>query len=63
MMSRKRILKVGIVGLAHLHPRAYMPLFDAVRATKPVAVVEENATLRAAFCNDFGLRGYASLDA
>lgn len=56
-------LNVAIVGLGHLHPRSYMTLFKQVPACRVTAVMEPNATLRDAFCADFGLKGYASLPA
>ena len=56
-------LKVAIIGLGHLHPRAYMPLFAGQPDTKVVAVVEACEALRAPFCVDFGVNGYADLDA
>lgn len=61
MTSPRQILNVGIVGLAHLHPRLYMPLFTPETGIRAQAVVEENDELREAFCRDFGLPGYASL--
>ena len=61
MSASKRVLKVGIVGLRHLHPRLYMPLFEAAPAMKVVSVCEEENDCREAFCRDFGLRGYAKL--
>lgn len=62
MPDTKRILKVGIVGLGHLHPRLYMPLFLATPTTQVVAVAEKDAPWRDAFCKDFNLRGFGSLD-
>ena len=56
-----RVLKVGIVGLGHLHPRSYMALFKTVAQTQVVAVCEANAALREPFCKDFGIKGYATL--
>ena len=63
MPDRAQLLKVGIVGLGHLHPRAYMPLFDAVHAMRVTAVAEADAGLRDTFSRDFQLAGYASCDA
>jgi len=63
MPQRNAVLKVAIVGLAHLHPRAYMPHFEAVPQTRVVAAVEADPTLREAFCTEFGLKGYETLDA
>lgn len=62
-VKSEKMLKVAIVGLAHLHPRSYMPLFAAEPSTKVVAVVEEDKKLREAFSKDFGISGYAQLDA
>ncbi len=56
-------LRVAIVGLRHLHPRSYMPLFEAVPQTEVVAVVEADPDLREPFCADFGVRGYPSVEA
>ncbi len=56
-------LKVAIVGLGHLHPRSYMPLFAGQPDTRVVAVVEASEELRKPFCADFGVAGYADLDA
>ncbi len=53
-------LKVGIIGLQHLHPRSYMPLFGAVAETEVTAVAEPVESLREAFAKDFGVRGYGS---
>lgn len=58
-----KTLKVAIVGLAHLHPRAYMPLFAANPATRVVGVMEKDAALREPFAKEFGVAGYADLDA
>jgi predicted dehydrogenase len=54
-------LKVAIVGLGHLHPRSYMPLFKSVPAFQVTAVMEPVAALRDAFAKDFGIPGYATL--
>ncbi|MBI5381214.1 MAG: Gfo/Idh/MocA family oxidoreductase [Opitutae bacterium] len=58
-----KVLKVAIVGLGHLHPRSYMPLFAMIPATRAVAVVEQNAAMREAFAKEFGVTPYADLDA
>ncbi len=57
-----RALNVGIVGLGHLHPRLYMPLFESVDGIRVAAVAEAADGLRDAFCADFGIPGYADLD-
>ena len=51
-------LKVGIIGLRHLHPRSYMPLFAAVPQTEVVAVSEQDRQIRAEFAADFSIKGY-----
>lgn len=56
-------LKAAIIGLGHLHPRSYMPLFEAVPQTQVVAAVEADPQLRESFCADFGLEGYATVEA
>ncbi len=62
MSQQDRILQVGIVGLGHLHPRAYMPLFEAVPTTKVTAVAEADEDLRRAFVRDFGVKGFATVE-
>ncbi len=54
-------LRVALIGLGHLHPRSYMPLFKLVPAFEVTAVVEPDAALRDAFCKDFALPGFATL--
>ena len=61
-MRNRRDLKVGVVGLSHLHPRSYMPLF-ASAGVKVVAAVDADEALRTAFCSDFKLPGYRSVGA
>jgi predicted dehydrogenase len=63
MKNPKAPLDVAIIGLGHLHPRSYMPLFQAVPELRVTAVMEPDAALRQAFCADFGVAGYASLPA
>ncbi len=58
----KSPLKVGIIGLGHLHPRLYMPLFEMVKETEVTSVYEPNENLRNAFCNDFNVKGYDDLN-
>lgn len=55
--------KVGIVGLGHLHPRSYMPLFQATPATQVVAATEADSALCDAFCRDFAVNGYDTVEA
>ena len=54
-----KVLKVGIIGLAHLHPRTYMPHFLATPSTQVVAASDPMESLRQGFENDFGVRTYA----
>jgi len=63
MNNSGRVLSVGIVGLAHLHPRLYVPLFEAVATTQVTAVAERDARLRDSFCADFGVTGYETIEA
>ena len=53
-----KVLKVGIVGLAHLHPRTYMPHFEATPTTQVVAASDPMEVLREGFEKDFGVRTY-----
>jgi len=54
-----RVLKVGIIGLGHLHPFTYMPHFKRCKLTDVVAAVDRNAALREDFTNQFNLPAYA----
>lgn len=60
--GRDKDITVAVIGLAHLHPRSYMPLFQSVSGVKVVAAVERDEELRRSFCKDFDVRGYAALD-
>ena len=60
MTSKSPPIRIGIIGLQHMHPRFYISVFNAVQDTLPVAVVEPDAALRKAFCTDFKLAGYAT---
>jgi UDP-N-acetylglucosamine 3-dehydrogenase len=55
-------LNVGIVGLGHLHPRLYMPLFESVPDLSVKAAAESDEGLLESFCSDFGVKGYPSLE-
>ncbi len=50
--------KVGIIGLGHLHPRTYMPHFEATPATQVVAASDHEEVLREGFAKDFNVRVY-----
>lgn len=52
-------LSVAIIGLAHLHPRSYMPLFQALPEYRVAAVTEQNPDLLESFQKDFSLSGFA----
>ena len=52
-------LAVGFIGLSHLHPRSYMPLFDAVPGAEVVAVADATPSVLDGFTKDFPVRGYA----
>jgi len=51
-------LRVGIVGLRHLHPRAYMASFASVSEFEVVAAAENDPAVREAFGRDFAVRCY-----
>lgn len=55
-------LKVAIIGLGHLHPRGYMPLFENCPKTEVVAAFDKDEALLDSFCKDFGIKGYTDLD-
>lgn len=52
-------LSVGFIGLSHLHPRSYMPLFDAVDGAEVVAVSDATPAMLEGFTRDFPVRGYS----
>ena len=58
-MTESNPLSIGILGLGHLHPRAYMTLFGALPKTSVVAAADPEPTLLAGFVKDFSVRGYA----
>lgn len=51
-------LKIGILGLGHLHPRTYMPHFESTPDVEVVAAADPLETLREDFGRDFGVRVY-----
>ena len=57
-----KTLKVAIIGLGHLHPKAYMPLFENCPHTEVVAAFDKDEILLNSFCKDFGIKGYTDLD-
>ena len=52
-------LRVGIIGLGHLHPRTYVPHFEATQNLEIVAASDRTEMLREGFEKDFGVRAYA----
>lgn len=56
-MSKR--LQVALIGLGHLHPRTYMPHFQATENTEVVAVSDPLEELRVGFEQDFGVHAYA----
>jgi predicted dehydrogenase len=59
MRGRKKPLSVGIVGLCHLHPRSYMPVFEAVEDFQVIAAADSNPEVLGAFTRDFQVNAYA----
>lgn len=53
-----RPLKVGLIGLRHLHPRAYMAAFRAAGGWQVCAAAEAEAEVLDAFARDFGVAAY-----
>jgi predicted dehydrogenase len=51
-------LSVGLIGLAHLHPRSYMPIFAAA-GFRVAAVAEADPAILEPFAREFGVAGYA----
>ncbi len=51
-------IRVGLIGLRHLHPRGYMASFRAVNGVQVVAAAERDDTVLKDFTKDFPLRGY-----
>ncbi len=51
-------LSVGFMGLAHLHPKSYMPVFRAAGGYEVVAVSDANPSVLASFGAEFPVRTY-----
>jgi UDP-N-acetyl-2-amino-2-deoxyglucuronate dehydrogenase len=51
-------LGVGIIGLRHLHPRDYLPLFEQVPETEVVAVAESDKGMLKEFTSENKIKGY-----
>ncbi|MHC4871693.1 MAG: Gfo/Idh/MocA family protein [Planctomycetota bacterium] len=56
-MSKK--VKIGIIGLGHLHPFTYMPLFDLAGNCDVVAASDKLDQLTEQFKNEFGKNVYS----
>lgn len=52
------VLRIAIIGLAHLHPASYMPLFAKCAKTRVVAACDANEELRAQFARQFEVKVY-----
>ncbi len=61
-MPNGNVLNVAVVGLAHLHPAAYMPLFESCKNTHVVAAYDPDPELADSFCEQFGLRPYTNFN-
>lgn len=62
-MPSKKALRVGILGLGHLHPRSYMDLFAQVDDAEVVACCDADKARREAFAADYGIAAYDSVEA
>ena len=51
-------LSVGFLGLSHLHPRSYMPLFQAIPDATVIAAADANPSVLKNFTKDFPVHGY-----
>ncbi len=54
-----RALSVGFIGLSHLHPKSYMPVFAAAGGLEVVAAAESDPAVLASFIQSFPVRAYA----
>lgn len=54
-----RSLAVGFIGLSHLHPKGYMPVFAAAGGMDVIAVAESDPAVLASFAQAFPVRAYA----
>ena len=61
-MADKELLRIGVVGLRHLHPRLYMPLFEMVPSTEVVAAVESDPVQLSSFCQEYAVQGYTGVE-
>ncbi|HVN77900.1 MAG TPA: Gfo/Idh/MocA family oxidoreductase [Terriglobia bacterium] len=58
-MPQDECLKVGLLGLSHLHPRSYMANFQAIPEMTVTAVADSNQAVLDGFTRDFAVRGYS----
>jgi predicted dehydrogenase len=58
MGTSEREITVGVIGLRHLHPRAYMGSFEAAGGFRVVAAAEADEEVLNRFAGEFGLRAY-----
>jgi UDP-N-acetyl-2-amino-2-deoxyglucuronate dehydrogenase len=58
----KKKFTVAVIGLRHLHPENYMPLFASCENTEVVAVCEADDSLRDSFCSRHSVEGFADID-
>ncbi|MFA5688298.1 MAG: Gfo/Idh/MocA family oxidoreductase [Kiritimatiellales bacterium] len=56
------VLKGAVIGLQHLHPRGYMPLFCSNAAVEITCAYDPDANMLQQFCRDFRLTGYTDID-
>lgn len=55
-------LGVGIIGLHHLHPRDYLPHFQALPQTEVRGIAEIDADLLGQVCRETGIQGHTDLE-
>jgi predicted dehydrogenase len=53
-----RDLSVGFIGLSHLHPKSYMPVFGAAGGFRVTSVAEANPAVLESFASEFPVRPY-----
>ncbi|OGG44780.1 MAG: hypothetical protein A3F84_03180 [Candidatus Handelsmanbacteria bacterium RIFCSPLOWO2_12_FULL_64_10] len=52
-------IRVGIIGLQHLHPPGYLPLFRETPGVRVVAAADGDEALRSRFCEEAGIEAHA----
>ncbi len=52
-------IRVGIIGLQHLHPPSYLPLFRETPGVRVVAASDGDEALRTRFCGEAGIEAHA----